>query len=179
MYLLLCKIKLHCICENIQCCRVVDQIHMYKSCWTNPIRYTHNLSFCFLGLRTWSSQVFSTAFPSNFSSWSGSIIPRKLSSRPLSPVYESSFIDVKGHIPRLKVTWDQIERWAEMWKWSHLKSWSPIGTKLGLLIKHGTLCMLMQSKVIPRPNVISGQIECRIHLIWKVEVWLKPNLVYQ
>ena len=52
--------------------------------------------------------------------------------------WEPSYVDeVKGHIPRSRVIWGQVERNVENEKfiiWVCLKSWSPIGTKLGLWI---------------------------------------------
>ena len=47
-------------------------------------------------------------------------------------MWEPSYVhEVRGHIPRSKVIWDQIVR-LKIWNWSHLKRWSLIGTKLGL-----------------------------------------------
>ena len=68
-----------------------------------------------------------------------------------------------------------------MWKWSHLKSWSLIGTKLGLLIQYRNLHMFMRSKVTKvkdhQRSSCKMSSKCKIHLIWKVEVRLEPNLV--
>ena len=64
-----------------------------------------------------------------------------------------------------------------------MKSWSWIGTKLVLSINYRTLCMFMWSKAYTkakghqRSSFKMGS-KSKVHLIWKVEVRLEPNLVY-
>ena len=46
------------------------------------------------------------------------------------------------------VIWGQVEDRQKCEKWPRLENWSMIGTKFGLGIHCGTLCMFMRSKII-------------------------------
>ena len=104
----------------------------------------------------------------------------------IDATWEPSFVDeVKGHILRLKVIWGQVVRLVENVKVASFKKLKSDGNQTWLLIRYnmGTFicsCGLRSYTKVKGHLRSSFKIgwKCDNGLIWKVEVWFEPNLVY-
>ena len=83
-------------------------------------------------------------------------------------MWEPSYVHtVRGHVPRSKVIWGQVVRWAENVKMVSFEklTW----TKLGVLIQYGNLHMFMWSRL---HIMIIGQPRSTCKMTWKCKFWL-------